>query len=183
MLDRLTVVVASTLVCVALLAACGQTDEPATEPNGGGSVGPTPTIFPTISADPSATTGTPVVDDGLCASATPASANASAQWTISYALLETILASEEAAVAAFLTRTFVESGELTVFFAFLTPDNLGELEVINYFNQRSAEGLDVDDYGVISVPWAEIQEHGLPELQAGATVVTLTCSPNADQAQ
>lgn len=249
MLDKLTVPIASTLVCVALLAACGQADEP----NRSGSVNPTPTIFPTIStdpSDPSAKTGTPTVDDELCASATPASANASSRLTISYALVAKILTCQEAAdeqiaqvqalasayghaieagdiqdvqavsssrwwdelgleggedvyasvddepdpdafalevtrsysfgdgtVAAFLDRTFVETGEPTVFFAVLTPDDSGELK-IDYFNQRaefndlrSAEGLDVDDGYVNSVPWSEIQESGLPELPAGTTVL------------
>jgi hypothetical protein len=131
---------------------------------------------------------TVLVDDGPCAPATLASANASSRahsvardrptaWTISYALLESILAREEATVSAFPNRMFVGPGELRVFFAFLKPDDSGELEIIDYFDQRSAEGLNVDDYGVVSVSWAEIQEHGLPELPAGAaTLATLTCS-------
>jgi hypothetical protein len=44
-----------------LLAACGEPDEPATEAIGGGIVDTTPTLFPTISADPAATPVAPAL--------------------------------------------------------------------------------------------------------------------------
>ena len=83
----------------------------------------------------------------------------------------------EDGVAAYLQRSFVESDEMTVFFVVLKPDDSGELK-IDYFLQsadfndmRSADGLGVDDGFMYSVRWAEIQEHGLPELPDDVTVV------------
>ena len=130
---------------------------------------------------------TVLVDDGPCTLATLASGNATSQahtvergrptyWTISYELLETIVVSEHPAFATFLKEKFVEPGELRVRFNFQTSGDLGKREIIDYFNQHSSAGLDIDDYGVLSVPWAEIQQHGLPDLPASAAVVTLTCS-------
>ncbi|MBA2452159.1 MAG: hypothetical protein H0V47_03230 [Chloroflexia bacterium] len=57
MFGRLAVAIAFMM----LLAACGEPDEPATEAIGGGIVDTTPTLFPTISADPAATPVAPAL--------------------------------------------------------------------------------------------------------------------------
>lgn len=85
--------------------------------------------------------------------------------TISVELFRSLLADQGPGNAWGLSQTFVEPGELRLFFVTPPSDDQAKREIVDYYRQRSATGLHIDEYGVISVSWADAQLHGVPDLQ------------------